>query len=193
VIYRAISLACLLASVLFLSGCPAAIVAGGAVGAASVAVDKRTTGTVVEDQAIEMRLANALHNDPELSTEAHIQVTAYNGTVLLTGEAPNEILRSRAVNQARNDEKVKRVFNEITLEPPLELKHRNYDIWLTTKVKTRLLGTKGVNAVQIKVITSKSTVYLLGIIDRKTAQMAANAAANVEGVRKVVKAFEYTD
>jgi osmotically-inducible protein OsmY len=50
-----------------------------------------------------------------------------------------------------------------------------------------------VNAVQIKVITSKSTVYLLGIIDRKTAQMAANAAANVEGVRKVVKAFEYTD
>jgi osmotically-inducible protein OsmY len=91
---------------------------------------------------------------------------------------------------AKQDPKVKNVYNEIEVSEPLALSARNYDSWLTTKVKTKLLTVKEVNAFQVKVVTSNQTVYLLGIIPNETANLAAEAAAQVDGVLKVVKAFE---
>lgn len=175
-----------------LGGCAGAVVAGG-VGAASVASDSRSAGTIVDDQAIEFRIANEIASDPQLASKTNIGVTSYNFMVLLTGEAPTPEMRSRVFNVARNDKKAKKVYNEIQILEPLPLNARNYDGWLTTKVKSILVGTKDINALNIKVITSNTVVYLLGIVPRKEGQIAAEAASKVEGVTKVVKAFEYTD
>lgn len=176
-----------------LSGCPAAVVAGGAAGAVSIATDPRTAGTIIEDQSIEFRVSNALQSDSEIANNAHVSVTAYNGIVLLTGEAPTAALRDRAEKYAKDDAKARQVHNEVTIEPPLPLKARNYDSWLTSKVKTKLLGMKDLNAVAIKLTTSNQTVYLLGMVKRADAQLAAQATSEVEGVTRVVRAFEYLD
>lgn len=173
-----------------LTGCPAIVVAGGTAGAASLASDQRTAGTLVEDQAIEFRIANSLLANPELAKNSHISVTSYNNSVLLTGEAPSEDLRNLAQEVAKQDPKVRKVYNEIEVTEPLALSARNYDSWLTTKVKTKLLTVKEINSFQVKVVTSNQTVYLLGIIPNDTANLAAEAAAQVDGVLKVVKAFE---
>lgn len=172
-----------------LTGCPAIMVAGGA-GAASMASDQRTAGTQIEDQAIEFRISNSLLANPELGKSSHISVTSYNNSVLLTGETPSEELRNLAYEIAKQDPKVKNVYNEIEISAPLELSARNYDSWLTTKVKTKLLRVKEINAFQVKVVTSNQTVYLLGIVPKDSGNLAAEAAAQVDGVLKVVKAFE---
>lgn len=186
--------ACLLGALCVnLNGCAGVVVAGGAAGAASVASDTRTTGTIVEDQAIEFRIANAIASDQTLASKTNISVTSYNLMVLLTGEAPTAELRSRVFNIAREDKKAKKVYNEVQIAEPLPLKARNYDSWLTTKVKSALVGTKDINALNIKVVTSNTIVYLLGVVSRKQGQIAAETASKVEGVTKVVKAFEYTD
>ena len=53
------------------------------------------------------------------------------------------------------------------------------------------VGTR--NQLLIKVITENGEVFLLGLIDRKQADLAVEIARNTAGVRKVVKVFEYTE
>lgn len=175
-----------------LSGCPAAVV-GGAAGAASVAADPRSSGRILEDEGIEFRVANSIQGDEELANNANVSVTSYNGVVLLTGETPTAQLRERAYFYAKSDEKVRLIHNELAVAPPLPFSARNYDTWLTTKAKTRLLGMEQLNAAAIKVVTSDTTVYLMGLITRQDGQIAAKAVAEVTGVTRVVKAFEYRD
>jgi len=179
-------------SALLIQGCAATIIAGGA-GVAAVAVDQRTTGTVVEDQAIEFRIANGLHGDAELLAQANVSATSYNHVVLLTGESPSEILKERVYNIAAKDSKVKKIYNRIEIRNPLPLRARNFDIWLSTKVKTKLFSIKKLEALKIKVISSNTTVYLMGLVSRELADIAADTTSRIDGVHKVIRAFEYVD
>lgn len=179
-------------SVLIMQGCAASIIAGGA-GVAAVAVDQRTAGTVVEDQTIEFRIANGLHQDAELLAQANVSATSYNNVVLLTGESPNEILKERVYNIVAKDPKVKKIYNRIEIREPLSLRARNFDIWLSTRVKTKLFAIEKLEALKIKVISSNATVYLMGLVPRELADTAADTTSRIEGVHKVIRAFEYTD
>lgn len=187
-----VSLILVCSSVLALSGCPAAVV-GGAASVASIAADPRSSGTIVQDEGIEFRVANGIQGDPDLAKTAHVNVTSYNGVVLLTGETPTAELRERAHSYARGDDKVRLIHNEIAVAEPLPFSARNYDTWLTTKAKTKLLGMEELNAAAIKVVTSDTTVYLMGLVSRQHGQLAAKAISELEGVSRVVKAFEYTE
>ena len=178
---------------LSLQGCAPAIVAGSAAGAATVATDKRSAGTIIDDQAIEFRLASKLQNDDDIANNTNISITSYNHTVLITGEAPSQELKERVSQYANEDENIKQVHNEINVREPLPFKARNYDTWLTTKIKTKLLTTKDINSFEVKVVTSNTTVYLLGLLSRQEADMVARTIAEVKGVSRIVKAFEYTD
>jgi len=182
----------LLVSALLLNGCAAVAVTGAAAGA-SVAADTRTTGTVIEDQSIEFKAGRAFSADKELDEKAHINTTSYNTVVLLTGEAPTEELRQRAVELARNIERVTHVHNEITIAAPSSLMSRSSDTVITSKVKTRLLADKDVSGLNIKVVTEKGVVYLMGLSSRRQADRATELSRTTGGVQKVVKLFQYTD
>jgi osmotically-inducible protein OsmY len=45
----------------------------------------------------------------------------------------------------------------------------------------------------VKVTTEATTVFLMGIVTRQEADAAVEIARNTEGVRKVVKVFEYIE
>ena len=182
----------LLVSILLLHGCAAVAVTGVAAGT-SVAADKRTTGTVIEDQSIEFKAGRAFSADKELDEQAHISTTSYNTAVLLTGEAPTEELRQRAVDLARNIERVTRVHNEISIAAPSSLMSRSSDTVITSKVKTKLLADKNVSGLNIKVVTEKGVVYLMGLSSKGNADRATEIARTTGGVQKVVKLFQYTD
>jgi osmotically-inducible protein OsmY len=188
-----VNLICLAVIIGSLQGCAPAIFAGSAAGAASIASDKRSTGTIIDDQAIEFRLAGKLQSDNEMTDSTNINVTCYNSTVLLTGEAPSQALIERAEAYAKQDSKIKRVYNEINVREPLPFKARNYDTWLTTKIKTKLLTTKDVSGADVKVVTSDTTVYLMGILPRNEADLITQTISDVQGVTRIVKAFEYME
>jgi osmotically-inducible protein OsmY len=187
-------LGALLACQLVLSGC-APVVVGGAATTASVAHDRRTTGSVVEDQAIEIRIHNRLNEDTEIDQQTHINVTSYDGIVLLSGEAPSEALRSRAGQIARDTEKVRRVHNEIQIAAPSSMMTRSSDSWITTKVKSSLFGVKieGFDPTTVKVVTENGTVFLMGLVSKAEAEAATTYARGVSGVQRIVKLFEYLD
>lgn len=175
-----------------LQGCVGGLVAAGGAGAA-VALDRRTAGTIVDDEAIELKISKAINADRDLGEKAHINITSYNNIVLLSGETPTAAMRDHAVDVARHTEKVRKVYNELTVTPPTSLKSRSDDSWITAKVKTKLLKTDGVSTANIKVVTENRTVYLMGLVKRAEGATAVEATRFVEGVARVVPLFEYLD
>ena len=182
----------LLSVIVLLGGCAAAVVTGGAA-TASVAIDKRTTGTIIEDQAIEFKISDAFRNDDEIKKQAHWNVISYNTKVLLTGEVPSETLRRRMVELALAVPKVTGVHNEITIAAPSSMMSRSSDTVITGKVKTKLLADKNTEGLSIKVVTEKGVVYLMGLVSREQANLATDVVRQTGGVQKVVKLFEYID
>lgn len=174
-------------STLSIAGC------GGSGQEDEPAVSGRTTGTVIEDQAIEMKALRRIAKDETLSESTHVNVTSYNTIVLVTGEAPTEELRRKVIDIVRGVEKVSKVYDEIAIAGPSALTARTSDTLLTGKVKAQLFGSKQVEATRIKVVTERGIVYLLGLVPKTQADAAAEIARRVGGVQKVVKLFEYTD
>lgn len=183
----------LLMAALLLPGCAGGLIVAGAATGVAVAYDRRTAGTVVEDQNIEIKVARAIRKDEQLSKSAHISVTSYNNVVLLTGQAPSQHLRDRATALARQVEKVRGVHNEITVAPPTDFRTRSRDTWITTKIKSTLLSSKGVRAIHVKVVTENGVAYLMGLLKHQEADKVARLVQQVEGVKRVVKVFEYLD
>lgn len=170
-------------------GCAPAVV-GGVAGGAAVVHDSRTTGTVIEDEAIELKIANAIYSNEELNATSHVNATSYNTKVLLTGEAPTEAMRQQIGEIARNTEKVRHVYNELRIAPASSLAARSTDTWITTKVKTQLFRIKGFNPTRVKVVTEHGVVYLMGLLTRREASAVAELTSRVGGIQKVVKLFE---
>jgi osmotically-inducible protein OsmY len=179
--------------VTLLQGCAGAVVGGAAAGA-SVAHDRRSAGTVVDDEIIELKAREKLFSDKELFEQTHISVTSYNNILLLSGETPTDALRSRAFSLVSGIPKVRKVHNELVLAAPSSLLTRSSDTWITTKVKTNLFNIKNIedfDPTRVKVVTENGTVFLLGIVTRQEAEAVVNTSRTVKGVQRVVKLFEY--
>lgn len=173
----------------FIQGClPVA-----AVGAGAGANDRRTAGTMIDDQTIEFKIYNLISKDPELSEQAHISVTSYNKIILLSGQTPSTEMRSRTESLAASVEHVRRIQNELTIEDPNTLTSRSQDTWLTSKVKTSLLkiDMPGFDITRVKVVTENKTVYLMGLLTKEESEAVIDVVKKVTGIERIVKIFEY--
>lgn len=176
-----------------LQGCAGAVVGGAAASGAAVH-DRRTVGTVVDDEIIELKAADSIFSDKELYDNTHINITSYNNIVLLSGEAPNETLRTRVYNNVSKIQKVRKIHNEIAIAAPSSLLTRGSDSLITSKVKVQLFGIKdlkGFDPTRVKVVTENGVVYLLGLTTRTEADAVTQVARRVSGVQHVVRLFEY--
>jgi osmotically-inducible protein OsmY len=186
---RPLALAALVLSAGTLAGC-AAVVVGGVVGGAMVATDRRTSGTQVEDEVIELkakgRMGEAFPNDDV----ARINTTSYNRMVLLTGEVPTDADKATAEQVAARIDNVQSVVNELRVGPPNTFGEKTKDAFITTKVKASLVDAKDLFANSIKVVTHRGVVYLMGRVTEREATRASEVARGVSGVVKVVRVFE---
>lgn len=165
------------------------LVAGGVGAGAAMVADRRTSGAYVEDEGIEWRTSSALRD--RLGDAVHVNVTSFNRNVLLTGEAPSEAHRAEAERVTSGIANVKGIVNEIQVAGTSSLTSRGNDSLLTSKVKARFVDSAQFSANHIKVVTEAGTVFLLGIVTRREADAATEVARRTDGVRKVVKVFEY--
>ncbi|OWY38199.1 hemolysin [Xenophilus sp. AP218F] len=170
-----------------LSGC-FGVVAAGAAGGALVATDRRTSGAYVDDQGIELKAGDQISSRIPAS---HVNRTSFNRAVLLTGEVPTEEARQLAEQIARGIPNVRRVFNYTVVAPASGLGERSSDTWTTSKVRARLLEGKGYNPNNVKVVTERGVVYMLGMVTQAEGAEAARVVSETSGVQKVVTLFEY--
>lgn len=171
-----------------LSGCGVLVVGGTAATTAIVATDRRTAGEQVDDQTIELRVANEMNKT--FAERGRVLGTSYAGRLLLVGDVPTEADRAQAESFARSVSKVTHVDNFIRVGDITPLSVRTNDTWLTSKVKTQLVRTEQVPSRTIKVTTERGVVYLMGKVTEAEGERAAKVAAGTEGVNKVVKLFQ---
>ena len=184
------ALALLTVAASVLTGCAAVVIGGAVVGGAMVATDRRTSGTQIEDEVIELkakgRMGEAFPNDDI----ARINTTSYNRMVLLTGEVPTDADKTRAEQVAARIDNVQSVVNELRVGPPNTFKEKTGDAFITTKVKASLVDAKDLFANSIKVVTHRGFVYLMGRVTEREATRASEVARGVAGVAKVVRVFD---
>lgn len=176
-----------LASLMALSGCAPLLVGGAVIGGGLVATDRRTTGTQIEDQAIELKAAARVR---ELATLGNVSVTSYNRVVLLTGEVPGEAERASVEAAVARVENVRSVVNELAVLGNSSVGSRSNDALIGTKVKATLVDAKDVQGNAVKVVTARGNVYLMGRVTEREATRAADLARSISGVQKVVRVFE---
>jgi osmotically-inducible protein OsmY len=178
-----------------LNGCAGAVVGGAAAGAA-VVHDRRTAGTVLDDQIIELECLNRLHDNKELYEQIHVNFTSYNLVLLITGEAPTEAMRNQVYDVVKDISKIKRIHNELIVAAPSSFMSRSSDSWIDAKVKTRLFqidDIEGFDPTRVNVVTENGSVFLMGLVTRKEADAVTEVARTTDGVQRVIKVFEYLD
>lgn len=187
-----IKLVCVSLSTMILSSCAAVIVGGAAI----VASDRRTTGTILDDQTIEIRVIDRIYATEGFEGGDHVKVEVYQGVALLVGEVTTEEKKVLAGSRANEVDNVLRVVNELQVGDSASLGERLDNTWLTTKINAILLKENpvpGFDATRIKVISSQKNVYLMGLVTREEGEAVAEVVRNVGGVEKVVKVFSYMD
>ena len=127
----------------------------------------------------------------EFGERIHLNVTSYNGFVLLTGEVPDQGTWASVGNVAKTTEKVRGVHNEMVIGPNSDLSARSNDTYITSKVKTRMIEANKFPPNVVKVVTERGVVYLMGLVSRAEGDAAARLAAQTSGVVRVVRLFEY--
>lgn len=178
---------------LLLQGCAPVLVGSAAVGAIAIADDKRTTGTILDDKTMALKISGNIQDDKTIRDHAHINVTSFNGVVLLTGEAANADIKHRAEQHAYNIGNIRQVVNEIWIGPNSPMSSRTNDTWITSKVKSKLFANKDTPANRVKIVTEAQTVYVMGLVTRAEATRIIDVARNTDRVKRVVKLLEYTD
>ena len=181
----------LLAALPVLHGCAPLVVGGAAATGVLVAEDRRTVGTFTDDQVIETRASSRIGDG--LKGSIHVNVTSYNGIVLLTGEVPDAASKEQAARIAQSVEKVRSVYDELAVAPVTPLSVRTNDTVTTSKVKARFVDGQKFNPVHVKVVTENGVVYLLGLVKKQEAADATEITRTTSGVSKVVRLFEYLD
>jgi len=178
--------------IIVLQGCATAVITGAATGV-SVAHDRRSAGAVIDDQGIEFKASYTLFNNKEIYDQSHINVTSYNGIVLITGETLTEQLKQKITAEVKAINKVRRIHNELIIAAPSALPSRTSDTWITSKIKTKLALEKGIDPFYIKVVTEHGIVYLMGVVSHAEADKAVTIVTQSAGVQRVIKIFEYND
>ncbi|WP_198677031.1 BON domain-containing protein [Aliidiomarina iranensis] len=168
----------------FLQGCAAAVV-GATVGGTAVVLDNREVNQQIDDTGLRLRASSAFRESNAFDDQ-RVKFVVYNGDILLYGQAANEDIARQAERQARDIEGVVRVYNQIRIDDVANLVARADDTWITTRVKALLLRDQEYDISGIKVITENNEVFLLGIVDRESADRAIDIARNVRGVNKVI-------
>jgi osmotically-inducible protein OsmY len=175
-----------------LSACvPVILVAAGATAGGALVYDKRDVKTIAIDRDVASNILKKINDDPDLQKGTHITIATFNNVMLVTGQAETEEQRDRVYQMASSVGNLKRIYNEISVEPPTSQAVRANDAWITTKAKSMMLAEKGLHSGQIKVVTENKVLYLMGIATRRQADIATDVGSSVSGVSKVVRIFEY--
>jgi osmotically-inducible protein OsmY len=177
-----------LAAASVLPACAPVLVGGAMLGGALASVDRRTAGTQVEDQSIELKAVARVRE--VTNDQAHVNATSYNRIVLLTGEVPDAATRGAVEQAIGRIEGVRSVVNELAVMGKTTITARSNDAVLSARVKAGFIDAKDLQANTVKVTTERGVVHLMGRVTEREATRAVAVARSVPGVQKVVRVFE---
>jgi osmotically-inducible protein OsmY len=161
---------------------------GGVAAGATVAADRRTPSVQAIDKGIELEAENALAK--RFGDNAHINVTSFNQKVLLTGEVKDADIKGEADAYVKAMKNARSVFNELVIGPNSTYTSRANDSYLESKIKTQMIFTDQLPSNSMVIVAEGSSVYLMGMLTQKEADIAKKVTSNTNGVKDVYAYFD---
>ncbi len=171
----------------FLSAC-GVLAVGGVAASAAILADRRSASVQAIDKGIELEAVNALAK--RFGDNAHINVTSFNQKVLLTGEVKDADIKGEAGAYVKAMKNARSVYNELVIGPNSSYTARANDSYLESKIKTQMIFTEELPSNSMAIVAEGSSVYLMGILTQKEADIAKKVASNSSGVKEVFVYFD---
>jgi osmotically-inducible protein OsmY len=127
-----------------------------------------------------------------INEQSNISVQVFNGTALLVGQAPTQALIQQAESLASSVKNIKKLHNQIRLGSPIPASVVANDVWIASKIKTKLIADKRIDGLHIEIEVENGEVFLMGLVSEQESNIAVEITRNISGVKQVIKAFEYT-
>ena len=133
---------------------------------ASIVMDDRSLSEDYSDTKLNLAIRNNL-TQQKLSYSVDIELTVFEGNVLLNGALPSEKYIDEVLRVVWQTEGVKKVYNYIRLDSPPSLDVVNEDAVVSAKIRYHLSITKGISSVNYKITMENGVVYLMGISENQ--------------------------
>jgi osmotically-inducible protein OsmY len=181
---------------LLISACSTVATNGEELTEQSLLHERRSREAILLDKDIETEAYSELNSEDELLNQCHFTITAFNGAVLVTGEAPNEALEKKIISTVQGISNVKLIHDNLTIGYPSDANSRANDALITDTVRIALKQIRSIpnfDPSMVKVITENGTVYLMGLVHRDEGTVVINVTKLQPGIKQIVTVFEYID
>jgi len=145
---------------------------------------------------IEAEAYSEVNSEQNLREQCHVNINVFNGTVLVTGQAPSEEFSKNIITIVQAIANVKLVHNNLMIDYPTDTSIRSNDELITEEIKTALNQIRSIADFypsMIKVTVENNIVYLMGLVHREEGTIAVNVTKLHPGIKEIVTVFEYLD
>jgi len=181
---RILSLLAVAATMAVVTGCTQPT---GLVNVASSPAEDRSLQTLRDDAAITLDINEALIGKQYSDLFAELSTDVYERVVMLTGTVKFAKNKQRATDLVRGVKGVKRIINELQVTSDYGPGAAANDLWIETKLKVKLLGTKGIRSINYRWRSVNGVVYVIGAgRSQKEINTLLNVIRTTDRVNKVV-------
>lgn len=168
-----------------LSGCLGTMWSG-----ANLVYDRHDVFKKLSDYNLLLKANNALYVDKQFKAPGCvIDLTVFNGDILLAGHLPSSKLQQLMRQRIRNVTGFRRLFNEVIVHQGVS--NNMEDTWITTKIRSQIFADDSIDPNSFKIITTDKVVYLMGDVKKDEAEKVIHIARNVRGVVRVANLLKY--
>lgn len=183
-----------LATMIFAAACtPVDLAVGTAAGTALMASQERGFQGAMNDTQVRLDINHLwLQESETLFRKVNLQVQ--EGRVLLSGNVEQPEMRIAAERLVWQVQGVRSVMNEIAVTDKSSLTSSARDSWITTRLKTKLLVDREIDAVNYSIETVNQVIYLIGLAqDAEELRRVVAHAKDIAYVRQVVNYVRLKD
>ena len=158
--------------------------------------DRRTAEAISDDEEVERLAFNEMQGEDELRHQSHININAYNGLVLVSGEAATAEVKTKILDIIRTIDNDKMVRDGVKVEPLTDGNSHIDDRQLVEQIKASLLQIHTLpnfSSKMVKVVVENGVVYLMGLLSKEEGNVVVNVVRLQSGVKQIVTLFEYTN
>ena len=154
--------------------------------AANAGISSKGFSASVDDGYLKAKIIGNI-STLNISNVVDVKASVSLGDVLLTGYSGDQLSRLKIVERVSKINGVKKVYNEIIINPNVSLKERAEDAIFESRLMTRLLFKSGINSNNYSLDVVSGTVYAIGLaenLDEKN--NVENFLGKMEDIPKLV-------
>ena len=131
---------------------------------ANAGISSKGFSASVDDTFLKTKIVSKISTE-NLSNLTGISVSVSLGEVLLTGYSDDQISRLKLVENVMKTEGVKKVYNEVQINPSVSISERTEDALFESRLMTRMLFKSGINSNNFSLDVVSGNVYIIGLAD----------------------------